>query len=222
MKLAKIKIICGLYLCLIMTSAFSISALAQMSQEGLDRWLLNASVSGDSSSIQALLRAGANITVTDAEGCTLLMNAIGYPQCLLDEEEDDQYYPSVIDILIEEGVEFSSQEQIDYFLLRAAKFNDVRHARYALSRGADINFRSSSLITSRWTPLMFFSQHCNLEMVRTLILNGALLNFMVEVGEEGIRQTALDIAKTSCRSRDVSRILQDAGVVFARDINPAY
>ena len=56
-------------LCLL-TSVFSISALAQMSQDGLNRFLLNASSSGDLESVRATIEAGADVNVIDGVGCT--------------------------------------------------------------------------------------------------------------------------------------------------------
>ena len=220
MKLVKINLWI-LSLCL-MTNAFSASALAQMSQDALNRFLLNVSRSGDTVSFQQAIEFGANIDVTDEDGCTPLMNAFGYHQCL-DMDIENQYYRIMIGQLIEAGAKLNSQEQLDSLLLRAAEFDDMPHIQYALIHGANIHgglLRSSSL-----SPLMIVSRECNLGVARHLILAGAYVNYVVLL-PEGVRQTALDIARTHCEvssnyvhgRNNIIRLLQDAEGVPADEI----
>ena len=88
------------------TSIFSTSVLAQMSQEGLDGWLLNASKSKDIESIRVTVEAGADVHVTDENGCTPLMYIIA--SCRIDDDDvvtpgTNDFITNAVDILIGAG-----------------------------------------------------------------------------------------------------------------------
>ena len=158
------------------TSIFSISALAQMSQKDLNDWLLNASSSGDVSSVQATLAAGASVGVTDEKGCTPLMHAFGYYECSA-SASNEYYIRDIIKNLFNAGAELTSQEQLDAFLLRSVRFDSKENIQRALEMGADINGSSiGSSYPSYRSPLMQVSEKCNVGVARDLILRGAFIN----------------------------------------------
>ena len=106
------------------TSIFSTSVLAQMSQEGLDRWLLNASKSKDTESIRATVEAGADVHVTDENGCTPLMYMIASSSCRTDDDvlhsaDTKAFTTRAVDILVSAGaLEQISANHLSGFLLR--------------------------------------------------------------------------------------------------------
>ena len=106
------------------TSIFSTSVLAQMSQEGLDRWLLNASKSKDIESIRVTVEAGADVHVTDENGCTPLMYMIASSSCRTDDDvlhsaDTKAFTTRAVGILVSAGaLEQISANHLSGFLLR--------------------------------------------------------------------------------------------------------
>ena len=219
------------------TSVFSTSVLAQMSQEDLNDWLLNASISGDVVSVRLTLEAGASVGVTDEEGCTPLMHAFGYYECS-SSTSNEYYIRDIIENLFDAGAELTSQEQLDAFLLRSVRFDSKDNIQRALEMGADINGSSiGPFYPSYRSPLMQASEKCNVGVARDLILRGAFINdtdaFVNEtmnnieytqrtqriVNNTDMRETALDVARKNCAENSpMIRLLQDAGGLSAKGL----
>ncbi len=204
-------------LCLI-TSTFSISALAQMSQDELNRFFLNASRSGDVESVRAALEGGADVNVADEEnGCTALM----YATSLHEEWREDssgrradspficsrgQYNHEVLELLFDKGFDLNklSQHRIAEFLLKASEVGDVQNVVKALEAEADVNGGG------RYPPLLLASENGHEDIVRTLIIAGADINQIVN-SIDG-QKTALNIA-IERGHEGVERVLRDAGAL---------
>ena len=192
----------------LITSVFSVSALAQMSQAELDRFLLNASRSGDIQSVRAAIDAGADVNVRDENNCTSLMYAVSYDFC---DSSSNNYHRSIVDILIDTGVLNKMSPHyyhLNAFLLRASEFGDTENVIAAIDVGADANIFLS--LRSDFKPALFrASENGHADVVRILIIDGAYsINRRVVL--EGRSWTALDIAREN-NHEDVLRVLKDAG-----------
>lgn len=222
----KIKLF-ALSVCFII-SIFSTSVLAQVSQEFLETWLLNASESGDILSVQATIAEGASVTVADEEGCTPLMYAFGYYECFSDTSDpSDNYHVTIIRELLSAGAKLNSQQQLDVFLLRSVEFHSIENVQRALEMGANIDGNSIGPdYPSYRSPLIQASESCNEAIARDLIIRGADINrtdslinhnvyaeqYTDNVIANDTRETALDVAIKNCREdSNILRLLRDVG-----------
>lgn len=199
------------------TSIFGTSVFAQMSQEALNTWLLNASRSGDSTAVGDTIKAGGDVHATDSDGCTPLMHAFGFYGCSSSPLHNRGYYEFIIVQLFEAGADLNSQEEVDHFLLRAAKVGNMANVSRAFERRANVDGNSLiDLFEGRTTPLIEASKNCHSDVIRALILKGA-----DRFAHNGDGETALDVASRHCSERRTAIfVLQDAGVPFARNILP--
>lgn len=207
--------IIALSMCFV-TSVFSTSVFAQMSQEALNNWLLNASLSGDITAVLDTIKAGADVNVTNEQGCTPLMYAFGFYGCSSSPLHNRNYYEFIIHQLFEAGADLNSQEEVDHFLLMSAKFGNMANVNRAFERGANVDGNSLiDLFEGRTTPFIEASKNCHPAAVRALLLKGADI-FAIN----GDGETALDAAERHCSSENSSvvSILRDAGVPRAENI----
>ena len=202
------------------------SAIRQMSQEKLGQLLLDTTLlpiirDSDVWSVEAMIEAGADINVTDENGCTPFSNAIGFYACT---DDSDHYHHAIVDKLFEAGLDLNQRPSRfhtmaslkDTFLIRASAFGNIEHVTLALEANASVN-GVLSFNRGLKPPLFRASENCRENIVRVLVIAGASIDHIVP-----LKGTALDIARENCsEDSGTIRVLQDAGgITSIRPVAP--
>jgi uncharacterized protein len=138
--------------------------------------------------IQALLAAGANANVLDAEGYTPLCNAV-VSQDL-----------KAVQTLVEHGADVNARCQRGLTALHCTRPGLV--FTYLLEHGADVNARDDR----EFTPLMHIAKWGDAEAIRHLLKRGAEVN----AREKELGSTALEMAAVE-GNVDAVKVLLEAG-----------
>ncbi|KAK3390052.1 ankyrin repeat-containing domain protein [Podospora didyma] len=181
--------------------------------------------------IQHLISEGADVSISDADGCDALQLAAaqGHIACLRtlleagaspcsDDETCDTSAlvraaaagkDNVIEALFELGVPSGPTQEVSHALVAAAWRNRESTVRLLFAKGADVNDTGQPLELRNWcTPLEMAATSGHLEMVNTLLELGA----DVQKSHDGLHGTALTAAVDSkCRSLEVIEALLNAG-----------
>ena len=155
--------------------------------------LMLSSKVGEVATVEALLKAGANVHATDKDGWTVLMQSIVF--CCHD----------VIKSVLKAGANIDTCTNIgDTALMIAARWENIGIIDILLKAGAKVNIRNRN----NWTVLMLASRNGYEKVVDSLLRAGADFNAVNTSGE-----TALMLAAENGRERVMGKLLE-AGADF--------
>ena len=156
----------------------------------LGQQLVNAAADQDKTAIRALLRQGANVNATRADGATALLWAAHWNDL------------ETVDLLLHAGAKVNVADDHGVTpLAQAAENGSFPMIERLLKAGADPN---AAEISGR-TPLMIAAHTGDVQVVKTLLAHGANVN----AATSETRSTALMWAVAD-RNQDIAKVLIDA------------
>ena len=149
----------------------------------LEDSLFGAVCRGDLSKAEELLRRGANVNVTDADGHSPLIVA---ESCTTRPGS-----PEMVKLLIANGAEVSLQARDgSTALMYAAKNSDVQAVKALLKSGASVNIADKDGETALMKAVNF---SCDQDTIRALIEAGADLKATNHKGRSALSSTCLTV-----------------------------
>lgn len=145
--------------------------------------LIQASSSGDSSTVQKLISEGANVNEPDSRGYTPLMYAIWAKKT------------ETVKILLDKGADVNAGDD-NNALHYAIQYAQPEIVKLLISNGADIKRKDSSSVTHLAYAVSYLyssKDYPQIDIVKQLIKSGADINVKNTEGE-----TILDVALSRC------------------------
>jgi len=167
----------------VQATQYLMSKRANLDAQNNNGWsaLMWTAIVGYEGLADTLLSAGASYHKTDNDGRTACMWAARHGHlgivetllaCGLNLSQQDDAGLTVLDHA-QEHMEMrntiAAVEEVNGYLVNAAKRNDMEGLRAAIEAGADLNLRDDE----GWTPLMWAALHDSLDMVQLIVRHGA-------------------------------------------------
>jgi len=133
--------------------------------------LIQASAKGDPTSIQNLVKQGANVNEADSKGRTPLMHA-----AISGKTE-------AVEVLLSMGAKINAQDKYGYSaLIHALSYGYEDMSRLLIESDADLNARTYN----GDTPLLIALDKCKTDTIKMLINNGAEINSRNNQGDSAL------------------------------------
>lgn len=174
----------------ILLFTFLVCLASAASQEELDQSVMDSAENCDTGEMERLINAGANIHATNQLGETVLLHALGHPECMT--------------FVIKKGVSvdarighFQTENDQATSLMMASGTDDPESVPVLIDAGADVNARN---ITGK-TPIMFAAENAAIKTIGLLLAGGA------DINQRDLRgRTALMLA--ACSGENSAEVVQ--------------